>query len=177
MTHKHGTHLDGIATLEDLQGRCVVSDDCWHIRTARGREYPEGQTIAVWSHHHGQKISARRLGYILAHPGKPMPRTWVVYSNCGSHDCVNPEHLKAMGRGAYLQMLGRKGLMSTARKTAANRVYGAARSKHPPEVWRWALESTQTHGEVAHALGVATSNVANRRARQRASVGIFGAQA
>lgn len=176
MPHAVGTNLGGIRTLDDIYGRCVIDKDtgCWHLRTARGRPMPAGKTLRLWSFDHGYAMSARRLTFILANPQRKLPAKWVVFDSCECHDCVNPEHLKAAPKLQHFARLAREGRCTSARKSAANRIAGAKRSRVSPDVWRWVMESHQSNQDIAHALGVAHTHVSQKRAKHLASFGISG---
>lgn len=164
MAHAHGAHIGGIATIDDLMGRCRVDQatDCWHLRTARGRPMERGKTMRIWSHLHGRVMSARQLALAMG-TARPVPQGYVVVCKCDSYDCVNPEHLRALTRADEIAQKKPLGTYKTARKTLANRATGRKRQVHSDELRRWMHESTQPATHVAHAIGCATSRVIELR--------------
>lgn len=172
MSHPAGTHLDGIASLEDLRQRCVIDEDsgCWHLRTARGKPLPKGRRHVVWAHGIGH-ITATRLAWLLAHPGKSLRQGHVAFRTCCSYDCVAPKHISAASRTTWGSHLAASGKATTPAKTMAAR---AKASRHPhakltPELKQWLLESTQTGPDAAHGLGIAQSRANCIRAAHRAN--------
>lgn len=93
---------DGIRTLEDLKGRCIVSDEtgCWLWQGATGEKrarlwFPPLQRTATL----GVAIGFLRTGR-ESKPGV------VWYVACDTADCANPEHRRRGDRRA--QMLAAK---------------------------------------------------------------------
>lgn len=167
MTHAVGTHLGGVRSLEDLRLRCVCRVGCWHLRTARGRRYQRGDgPMRIWSALHGTSLLARRLAWEL-HTGAPVPSGRSVIDTCEEHDCVNPDHLRAVSRQECVRVMVERGLTATPAKTIANRLQGAKRSRISPEVWGWVYESTQSSAAIAVVLGVPHSHISQKRARRR----------
>lgn len=168
MPHKLGAHIDGMRTLEDLRGRCVVDPDtaCWHLRTANGKRLPPG-TPYVWVHGVGV-ISAKRAAWLLRNGEQPASEKR-VYAVCKSpHDCVHTSHLRAWTvaeYGAFVRTTGR--LRGDARRSVINRQSSAKAAKLTQELAHWARESEQSHAKAAHALGVSESLVAQIRRRQK----------
>lgn len=114
-------------------------------------------------------MSARKLALLLS--GRSMGPSDVAAPSCDDRECINPAHAAVLPRGDHIKRLAALGECRTARKTAANRIEGAKRSRVPPDVWQWAYESSQSGGDVAHALGVAHTWVSQKRATRRQMFG------
>lgn len=187
MSHPNkGRCIGGIRTLEDLRGRCFVdppeAGGCWHLRTAYGRPVPHrpGQHQALHVHDVGTMTAPRAalvlhrceqtgvaFASALAELGKR-----VVYRCCGTHDCVNPEHLRRGTRAQSIltaQRDGRVDMQKVARVAAET---GRARARLTPEMQLWIVQSTQSGREVARAVGVCEQRISRIRvqARRRAAL-------
>lgn len=99
------TRQDGIRTLADIKGRCVIDSEtgCWLWRGAMSRSNVRKltPTARVWipadgahSAVAGKATTAGKAAWLLA--GKPLPDGHVVWRHvCTSGDCINPAHAKA----------------------------------------------------------------------------------
>lgn len=124
MSHKHGTDLGGIRTLQDLKDRCIVDEvtECWHWTMSVFAGSPR---IHMWTPDTGKRISARgRRAALYLQRGQDLPPKNVAFARtcCTNPLCVNPDHARSGTKvqwGAYLSKSGRiKGLPS---KCAASR--------------------------------------------------------
>lgn len=179
MPHAVGTRLDGLASLEDLKGRCVVDvcSGCWHLRTAHGRAIPhDGKRQMVHVHGHGV-MTALQAVWVLKNGPQALQElretARVVYRCCGSHDCVRPGHVAAGHRRDAMRVQARLGVMCTAKHRATAAATGRARQVLTPELRVWMMESSQSAGAVAHAMGVGKGRIDTLRAeaRKRARAG------
>ena len=172
MSHGFGVRLGGVASIDDLRGRCVVDEDsgCWHLRTARGRPMPTDRRHVVWVFGVGH-MTATRASWLLAHPGKSLKKKWVCYRTCDSYDCVAPGHVLSGTRSAWGAHMERSGKAVTIAKTRANST-ATPRStwKLTPQLKQWLLESPQTGVEATHALGITQGRANGIRAKERARV-------
>lgn len=170
MTHAKGTRLDGIASLEDLRGRCVIDEDsgCWHLRTARGKPMPRGERHVLWAHGLGH-VTATRLAWLLSHPGQELRKGYVAFRKCCSYDCVCPDHISAASRQNWGRHMASTGKATTPAKTIAARIQvsNLPQNKLTAETRSWLLESSQSGSEVAHALGITQSRANCIRAEHR----------
>lgn len=158
MSHAVGTYLGAVRNLTELRGRCVMDRHtaCWHFRDGRGRPIRATKNPAVFVHQRG-KMSARLAAWTFRHG--PQPVGTVVWRTCASHDCVNPQHLKAGTRVAFNRAMTARGVHRTARKTLVNTIERRKRATLTAELARWARESTQSGPQVAHALEVRPNTV------------------
>lgn len=173
MSHAKGTRLDGIASLEDLRGRCVIDEDtgCWHLRTARGKPLPTGKVQRVWAHGIGH-TTATRLSWMLTHPGQQMRKGYVAFRRCCSYDCVAPEHISAASPQMWGKHMAATGKATTKAKTIAARIQvrNLPQNKLTPETRAWLLESTQSGCDAAHGLGISQGRANIIRAEHRKAV-------
>lgn len=168
MSHPKGTRLDGVASIEDIRGRCVMDEDCgcWHMRSARGRPMPEGKVHKI--HIHGLGVmTVTRAVWLLAHPGQSIPDRWRAYRTCTSYDCANPEHISIGTNQRFGAVQRRTGKSKSAKKTAAIREMAAKRRILTPELRQWLIESTQSDGAAGHGLGIKHSRANQIRAAHR----------
>ncbi len=179
MAFPTGTHIGGVRTLRDLYDRCVIDKltGCYRIRKANGKPFSESETPRVWFTPENCAPSAKRLAFRLAHPDKPLPQTWVVLDTCDTFDCIYSRHLKAEPRRDRIKALTIEGVYRSATKTIALREAGAKRSRVSPEVWQWAMESTQSTRVVGHAIGVLHTHVSQKRIKHRQAHMVMGVSA
>lgn len=166
---KHGAHLGGIRTLEDLKARCRIDGaGCWHLFSSRGAPLPRGRQI-VWLHGRGP-MTALRAAYELAFGGYPVPEDRVVYRVCQSYDCVCPQHVRRGTRRQMLAWNAQAGTGRTQRKTAGARASGMARSRLSLELRQWIAESPQSGVSLGEVLGISHSWVSMLRKKMREAV-------
>ncbi len=161
-----GQHLGAVDSIESLRLRCVCNDgdDCWHLRSARGRPMKKGQPHTIRVFGVGRMTVGRAIWHLQ---GKYPPRaSQVVHRTCDSYDCANPEHFKCSVKSSF-QRTNMTGPVKGARKEAlaAERL---RQTKITPELRRWAFESQQSGREVAHAIGCAPARVNAVRRAMRA---------
>lgn len=168
MRHAHGTHLDGIASVEDLRQRSVVDEEsgCWHLRTARGKPLPRGDRHVIWVHGIGH-ITATRAAWLLSRPGKTLRNGWICFRNCDSYDCVAPSHISSGNRGTWFRHIKASGKARTPAKLAAVAALPKSTQKLTPELRQWLIESQQSGVDAAHALGITQSRANCIRAEHR----------
>lgn len=179
MPHQHGAHIGGVRTIEDIRLRCHCDREeggCWHLRTGHGKPLPRGKTHRVWVHGKGS-MSAPRAVWEIAH-GKAVPSHHRAYRTCDSHDCVNPDHIKAGPHEWYGAAVSKRGVFKSSTQARNARIAGEKRAKLTPELRQWAVESPQTGPQVAHALGVGKTIVyrvrqAFQKRIQRAPASVF----
>ena len=166
MPMKHGTHLGGVRTLEDLQGRCDVNEinGCWHLLTSRRKrhKYEPGEQLRIHVFGRGRMI-AKRAAWELA--GREVKDGHYVMRCLLSWDCCNPEHLRSMKPARVFKRLASAGLSTSPRKRAALKKQARSRKSCvlTMELAQWARESTQTQTDAAHGLGVSQARVSDIR--------------
>lgn len=97
------TRTDGIRTIDDLQGRCVVDIDsgCWHWRGATTLGLP-----SMWIGGLDDRVTAATAIAFLVTGEKPEKgRVW--HCTCDTRGCCNPEHRNRHGTRST-QMLAAK---------------------------------------------------------------------
>lgn len=164
MPHQ-GAYLGSVRSVEDLRGRCVCDahTGCWHLRSASGRVSANGRPTRVWVHGHVESMSAPRAAYLLSR-GKAPLKGMVAYRSCDSGDCANPEHIKATPRAVFTRM--RQAVRPGEATVAQLQALRKGTAKHAvltPELKAWLIESSQSHSDAAHGLGMSVSRVAEVR--------------
>lgn len=169
MSYRPKSDCGGVRTLADLYGRCVIDapedGTCWHLRAADGEPLPADKRHVLWSPADDKHVTATRLAWRLGRPERPLRDGWRVWRCCASYDCVNPAHLMHGSGKVEGRWRARKGKPVSDRFLAGCRRSAAARSVLTPELRQWLLESTQSHTDVAHALGVSRRRAQQLRAR------------
>ena len=166
MSIKQGQHIDGIRTLEDLRGRCVIDEitGCWHLRTPRGKPQPKGETAYVWLHGRGMTTCLRAF-WELSH-GAPVPGGRIAFRTCGSYDCVC--HLRVGTRSEYGVFCAKSGrLKMTPQRLAKAKAASSKRTKITDEQVQWILGSDVTERAAAKALGCSASLIGHIRAGRK----------
>jgi hypothetical protein len=158
MTHKKGTHLGGIATVEDIRRRCRVDEDtgCWHWLMAQCEGVPR---LHYWHPTTNERKTGkgRRVALVLAR-GSDLPKGHIAWEKncCGSADCVNPAHSRHGTKtqwGEWLAATGRvKDLPSKC--AGARRGWEKRGRKITPEGAQLIMTSFKSQRELAEELGV-----------------------
>ncbi|MFN3303147.1 MAG: hypothetical protein ACK44A_05435 [Roseateles sp.] len=154
MSYRPKAYCGGVRTLEDVRQRCVINEvtTCWHLRHADGRPLSRTRPHKLWFAALERAVSVPRLVHLLAHPDAPVAeRHW---RTCNSYDCANPDHVRsgtAQQEKAWRVEAGRT--TSPGHRAAAQR-NALTRSVLTPELRQWLVESTQSHVDVAHGLGI-----------------------
>lgn len=166
MSHKHGSYLGSVRSLADVRLRCVVDDvsGCWHLRTANGQPYAPGRKQVLWLHQRGA-VYATKAVWELAHPGQALPAGRRAVRVCGSRDCVNPAHIRALNLSdAQRRMVGDCwGQMSLPRRHALQRIQHGLRKLTPEQIAE-IRHSDAPGAALARKFGVAPDTV--RRVRR-----------
>jgi hypothetical protein len=142
MGSKPGQYLGGIRTLEELRLRCVCresEDDCWHLRSARGRSMPTNRVHTVRIHGRKENFTATRASWLLS--GKTIRTGFVVRRVCESYDCVNPKHLKQGTRGDVARHNAKPGYLLSPSQLAPLEVGRARSAKATADHVRLIVES------------------------------------
>lgn len=171
----------GIRTLEDLGGRCVIDDitDCWVFQVdRRSKIRPEGWGANVWLPEQKRTDTLQRAAWYLA--GRPMGRSrdWTVWRKCHNEMCCNPGHLMAGPRrlfGKWVKSTG-KWRGDPARAATNRRIkIATGQAKINQELAGWIRQSKQSGVEVAHALDVSPHCVSRVRSGQTWREAVNGA--
>ena len=157
MSHKEGTYLGGIRTVEDLRVRCYVDPDtaCWHWRLAIVQGHPKVHFVAPDTCKRTTQRGRRAALYLQR--GRDLPDGHFAFARlqCKSLDCVNPAHCVSGDRaahGEYLRQSGRiKGLPS---KCAGSRKSWEKRRKITPEIAQTIRTSEESTYALAKRLGL-----------------------
>jgi hypothetical protein len=179
MGHKPGAHVGGIASLEDLRLRCVITaiSDCWHLRTARGKAYDPARRQVIWVHGRGM-ITATRAAWMLSHSeSATIPSRWICYRTCDSYDCVNPDHIKTGPRQKLAALLSEKGVYTTPKRLAQVAEMARKTRRISNAQVLEAMRSGKPQHEAAKELGVCQSSLSARIIRLRgrmAASSVFG---
>lgn len=103
MSTKPGAYLGGIRNLHHLRERCCIDEDtgCWRWSLSCSSD----GTPSVTMHIGGRRVNqrGRRAALILA--GRMRGRLLAVPA-CDTHDCVNPDHAKAIAKSEFHRRIG-----------------------------------------------------------------------
>lgn len=160
MSHKHGTYLGSVRTIDDVRDRCVIDQEtqCWHLRMRlTGKPAPQGRTPRLYLYGIGG-VSATRAVWELVH-GKPMPNGRRAVHKCQSHDCCNPEHIRAMIHSdAQRYIVGKWCDMSPARKASLRKLQ-LQRRRLSLEQLAEIRHSAESSASIARKFGVSTTTI------------------
>ena len=166
-------------TLEEIRGRCVVTEDGHWLW--RGALRADGRAC-IWAPDFtrgGMQTQAGPRAVWHAHTGKPIPPHWRVYGTCGEQTCCNPAHVKCSSETDYGKWLTSVGLFKgKTRRILANRAIGRARSKLTPELIQEIQSSTETGVALSLRLGLRTTLISRvkrgeTKAHQAVGSGMF----
>jgi len=169
-----------VRTLEEIKGRCVITDDGhWLWRGALRHDGRPNIYAPDYTRADGgmcTQCGMRAVWHCVN--GKAVPEGYRVFGTCDELACCNPAHIKCTSvadYGAWLQRTGkRKG--QTAR-ILANRAIGRQRALLTPEQILYVQTSKKTGVALAVELGVSTSVLSKYRRGEsiavRADRGLF----
>lgn len=154
MSHQPGAYLGGVRSVADVRLRCVLDADsgCWHLRTGHGKPQPLGRVQRIWVHGRGS-VSATRAVWELAHEA-PLPRGRRAVRVCGSYDCANPEHIRALSHAdAQRRIVGKWHEMTPRRRANLERIQRSRRKFTSQQVLEVRL-GTESVAALARKWGV-----------------------
>lgn len=95
MSHKPGSYLRGIKTLDDLRARCVVDEDtsCWHWKGAFSHGKGQTKVPATYLPVIGKTTTGMRAAVLLSRGLDSLPPGRKVWARCMRRDCCNPAHM------------------------------------------------------------------------------------
>lgn len=165
---KTGAYLGGIRTIEDLRLRCVCTplDDCWRLRTARGRPMPKDMRHSINVHGVGG-MTATRAAWMLA--GKKLRNGMAIFRVCESYDCVNPKHLKQGSRGDVARHNATQGRFGSKEQLAPLAASRARRTKATSAHIRLIVESGLPSRDLASQVPLSRGRI-NAIRRERAGM-------
>lgn len=132
MSHKQGTYLGGIRSLDDLKKRCIVDElsGCWLWRLSTTQGFPN---VHIPHPVTGErtKMKGRRAALILK-TGKMLPSGWFAIRkpSCESPICCNPDHSFAGDGKAYGQSIREQEIFKNSpKRIAANRKIASQKTR------------------------------------------------
>lgn len=157
MPAKLGDHLGAVNSVETLRMRCYCPehDDCWHLRSARGKPMQIGVVHQINVYSKGKITIGRAVWFLLK--GEMPKSDRVVYRTCESYDCANPAHFKCGRREAALRQAAKNGY--SAAKLVPLIEATRRRTKATAEVRKWIFESPLKAAEIAQQLGLSAGRV------------------
>jgi len=163
MSHKPGTHLGGIRTLQDLRDRCHIDDDtgCWIWKLALDRGHPKVHFVAPDTGERKCMRGPRAAWYLRG--GEDIANGRIVFrlACCPNRDCVNPTHVKEGTMKERGTQIRRSGVLRNLPQSieAATRVARTHRAKLTLEQVREIRSSPETCAELARRFGIAHSQI------------------
>jgi hypothetical protein len=150
MSHKKGTKLGGIYTVEDLRLRSWVDPetDCWRMRSA-----------TVWVT--DRSMLVRRAALVLS--GANMEGRRAI-PGCLTENCGNPSHSKAVTQKQFMAWMKKEGFFNAT--STPKRILAARTKKHVKLDEKKAQEireSTEKQVELAKKYGVRQSVISQIR--------------
>lgn len=177
MSHKHGTILNGINSLERLKDRCTVDpiNDCWHWGLSSTDGLPNVRVCLPDGTK--KKMKGRRAALVLA-TGEDLPSGWFAIRSpsCPSKGCCNPDH-SFMGTGAdFGRAVAEIGTFKNSpKRIAANRKISNSKRKLTDEQAAEIRVSVRSDDELAREYMVSRWTIHDIRNGRRYPVrGIIG---
>lgn len=131
MSHKHGTDLGGVNSLERLRLRCWIdpATGCWHWRLGRNRDDGSARVWVRLPDGARRTMLGRKAAYLLS--GREVRPGWRVIATRDCHEptCCNPDHARQASAATIAKVQERMGTACSARKVAAARATAKARRK------------------------------------------------
>lgn len=152
-------------TIEEIRGRCVITEDGHWLW--KGAKRPDGRPN-IWAPdytHDGEmrtQCGTRAVWHCKT--GRAVPAGWRCYGICEEMSCCNPAHIRCTSEedfGAWLQSSGR--YQGQTQRILANRATGRARAAVTPEQIQYIQASAKTGVALALELGVSDSTVSKYR--------------
>ncbi len=160
-------------TLEEIKGRCVITDDGHWLW--RGALRPDGRpNIYAPDYTRGNGAMSTQCGpRAVWHciNERAVPDGYRVYGACDERACCFPGHIKCTSEvdyGAWLQRTGKFKGQTT--RILANRAIGRQRAALTPEQIHYVQASEKTGVALAEELGVSTSVLSKYRRGESISV-------
>lgn len=157
MGAKLGAHLGAVDSIEALRMRCYCPEheDCWHLRSPRGKPMPVGDCHQISVYGRGKLTVGRAVWLLLK--GELPKSDRVVYRTCESYDCANPAHFKCGHKSAALRQAAKKGYSPA--KLVPLIEATRRRTKATADVRKWIFESPLKAKEIAQQLGLSAGRV------------------
>lgn len=179
MSHKHGTYMGGIRTVECLRQRSHVDPitGCWHWGLSMTKGVPILHLVLPDTAER-VKMRGRRAALYLDR-GHDLAEGHSAFAKvfCTSPDCVNPEHSRAGSRAEFGKWLAKSGkLKDHARKAEISRKMWDERGrKLKPEQVLQIRASTDSTYALAAEFGVSQCAVwLARRGKTHRHLGLVG---
>lgn len=152
-------------TLEEIKGRCVVTEDGHWLW--RGALRSDGRpNIYAPDYRRGGEMSTQngyRAVWQCLHQ-KPVPQGCRVFGTCDEPTCCNPAHIRCASEKDFGQWVRRRGIYKgQTSRILANRAINRARSVVTPEMIAYIQASDKSGRALALELGVSDSVVSKAR--------------
>jgi DNA-binding transcriptional regulator YdaS (Cro superfamily) len=157
-----------VRTLEEVKGRCFVTDDGHWLW--RGGLRPDGRANIYapdYSTGNADMVMSTQAGPRAVwhlHTGKPIPKGHRAYVVCPHANCCNPECIRCTDghlQGLNARRTGR--FKNSARHLAARRAISISRAVLSADQVEYVKASNKTGLELAAELGVSKSSVSKYR--------------
>jgi len=164
-------------TLEEIRGRCVITEDGhWLWRGAMRRDGRPSIYAPDYTHGGEMRTQCGTRAVWHCKTGQPVPAGWRCYGVCEDMACCNPACIRCTSEedfGAWLRKTRR--YQGKTQRILANRAIGRARAAVTPEQILYIQTSEKTGVALARELGVTDSTISKyRRAESLAApAGVF----
>lgn len=154
-------------TIEEIRGRCVITDDGHWLWDGALR--PDGRPN-IWAPDHASGKMATQCGpRAVWHciTGRPIKEGWRAYGTCDEKACCNPDHVACTTETAYGKWVASTGAFKgQTNRILANRASSRARSKLSPALITEIQISNETGRALALRLGLQETLVSRARRGQ-----------
>lgn len=158
---------DGMKTLEEIKGRCFITEDGHWLW--RGALRPDGRANIYAPNYTSGKmeVQAGPRAVWHCHTEEPIPPGWRAFGTCEEKACCNPEHTNCTSNADFGAYLSRDGaLKGQTNRILANRAINRKRAKLTPEVIAHIQASTLTGLALARELKLSPASVSKARRGQ-----------
>lgn len=168
---KTGAYLGSVRCVQTLRERCVMGEGgCWHLRSPYGKPYlaSDHKTPVVRVYGQGD-MSATKASWLVSHGALPPPGQ-IVYRVCGSHDCVNPAHLRCGTKADFGRFRAKSGIAKLTISARSLCVLGQTRLRQRKLTYEQAREiraSNESSHKLAPLFGVSASTIVAIRSGRR----------
>lgn len=157
MPIKKGQRLGGVYSLDDLKTRIEIDEftDCWHLLKANGQRFT-GPRATIWYAPKRRTMLSVYVTWLLANPGKSIPKGKIAYRTCSCFDCVNPDHIRIGTRADLGAAVRKNGSQRTIAKINCAITNSRKHAKISEETKTVIAKSDKTVKQLSEEYGIST---------------------